>query len=90
MGIYIGNIRTKHFQGPQFIGSNPQRVAAEPCPVCPWPTVSREKDNILASSAGCRGILYLPYVYLACVPIYVDKKRVLYWCNCCTNTVLLV
>jgi hypothetical protein len=34
--------------------------------------VSREKDNIAAR----RGILYLPYVYLAC-----DQKRVLYWFN---------
>ena len=60
------------------------RNSSAPPPTCgcgalprlSWPIVSREKDNILTSSAGRRGILYLPYVYLVC-----DQKRVLYWSN---------
>lgn len=73
-GDLYGYHGTKHRQGPQFIGSTLQHVAAEPCRVCPWPIVSREKDNILVSSVGRREILYLPYVSLACVPFYVDQN----------------
>jgi hypothetical protein len=87
MGFYIVTIEQSTFRGCNSSAPPPNvwlRNLA-PFPVCPWPIVSREKDNILATSAGRRGILYLPYVYLACVPFYVDQKRVLYWFNYITT-----